>query len=276
MSAARLARPDLRVWLAGGALALALHASFALRLVQWHDPIPGDNGSEAVLIDLAPLMQEPQTPTQEDLAPGPLQQEAPAAPEPPKEEPQQQIEENIEPLPTVPNAEAVLPKRKEKPVVKPKPVQPPAPATTAPPRPHPSAAQVSNWHRQVAIALQRHKGYPAAAQARGETGIATVRSPWTAKAVWCRRASCAARKVRHSTRRLWRRCAALRRSRIRPPICRGGRSISWCRFNLIFDRRFERFVAAWNAQKAKPATRQRAAGSVATGAATYSPAHPYL
>jgi periplasmic protein TonB len=174
MSAARLARPDLRVWLAGGALALALHASFALRLVQWHDPIPGDNGSEAVLIDLAPLMQEPQTPTQEDLAPGPLQQEAPAAPEPPKEEPQQQMEENIEPLPTVPNAEAVLPKRKEKPVVKPKPVQPPAPATTAPPRPHPSAAQVSNWHRQVAIALQRHKGYPAAAQARGETGIATV------------------------------------------------------------------------------------------------------
>src|SRR5581483_9247921 len=40
--------------------------------------------------------------------------------------------------------------------------------------PHPSAAQISNWHRQIAIALQRHKGYPAAAQARGETGTATV------------------------------------------------------------------------------------------------------
>jgi protein TonB len=176
MSAARLDRPDLRVWLAGGALALALHASFAFRLVQWHDPVPGDDGSEAVLVDLAPLMQEPQAPTQDDLAPGPLQQEAPAEPEPPKEEPQQQVEEKIEPLPAVPNAEAVLPKPEEKPVEarKPNPVQPPAPVTTAPPRPHPSAAAVSNWHRQIAIALQRHKGYPAAAQARRETGIATV------------------------------------------------------------------------------------------------------
>ena len=80
MSAARLARPDLRVWLAGGALALALHASFALRLVQWHDPIPGDNGSEAVLIDLAPLMQEPQTPTQEDSRPGRCSRKRPPRP----------------------------------------------------------------------------------------------------------------------------------------------------------------------------------------------------
>jgi periplasmic protein TonB len=176
MSAARLDRPDLRVWIAGGALALALHASFALKLVQWHDPVPGDNGNEAVLVDLAPLMAEPQAQTQDDLAPGPLQQEAPALPEPPKEQPQQRTEETIEPLPTVPNAEAVLPKPEARPVEapKPKPVQPPAPVTTAPPRPHPSAAQVWNWHRQIAIALQRHKGYPAAAQARRETGVATV------------------------------------------------------------------------------------------------------
>ena len=175
MSAARLGRPDLRVWLAGGVLALALHASFALRLVQWHDPVPGDDGSEAVLVDLAPLMDEPQTQTQEDLAPGPLQQAAPAEPEPPKDEPQQQVEEKIEPLPTLPNTEAVLPQPKERPVEKPKPKPvPPAPVTTAPPRPHPSAAQVSTWHRQIAIALQRHKGYPAAAQARQETGVATV------------------------------------------------------------------------------------------------------
>ena len=186
MSAAGLDRPDLRIWFAGGALALALHASFALRLIQWHDPVPGDDGSEAVLVDLAPLMQEPPSQTQADLAPGPLQQEAPAATEPPKEEPQQRTEDKIEPLPAVPNSEVVLPKPKEKPVEKPiprpqhkpkpeaKPLQRPAPATNAPPRPHPSAAQVSDWHRQVAIALQRHKGYPAAAQARGETGIATV------------------------------------------------------------------------------------------------------
>lgn len=191
MKRAALGRPDLRVWIAGGAVALALHASFALELVRWHDRVPGDDGNAAVLVDLAPLMEEPQAPAQQDLAPGPPQEQAPVAPEPPKQELQQQteetvqpkeepqrqtIEEKIEPLPTVPNAEAVLPKPKEKPVAKPKakPVRPPAPATTAPPRPHPSAAQASTWHRQIAIALQRHKGYPAAAQAQRETGTATV------------------------------------------------------------------------------------------------------
>jgi protein TonB len=174
MIAARLDRPDYRIWLAGGLAALALHASFALKLVQWHDPVPGDNGSEAVLIDLAPVMETAPSPVQEDLAPGPLQREAPAVPEPPKEEPQETVEKT-EPLPAIPNAEAVLPKPQENPVETPQP-QPvaPAPVTTAPPRPRPSAAQVSTWHRQIAIALQRHKGYPAAAQARGETGAATV------------------------------------------------------------------------------------------------------
>jgi protein TonB len=175
MTAAQLDRPDLRVWIAGGALALALHASFALKLVQWHDPVPGDDGSEAVLIDLAPVADVPSMQTPDDLAPGPLQQEAPAIPEPPKEEPLQRSEEKVDPLPAVPNAEAVLEKPEEKPVEKSKPQEvTPAPATTAPPRPHPSAAAVSNWHRQIAIALQRHKGYPAAAQTRGETGTATV------------------------------------------------------------------------------------------------------
>jgi protein TonB len=167
---------DLRIWMAGGALALALHASFALRLIRWHDPIPGDGGNEAVLVDLAPTMEMPQSQVKEDLAPGPEQQEAPALPEPPKEEPQQQTENNIEPLPTVPDPEVVLPKPVEKPVEKPEiqPVRPPAPVTTAPPPPRPSAAQISNWNRQIAIALQRHKRYPTAAQTRGETGTATV------------------------------------------------------------------------------------------------------
>jgi periplasmic protein TonB len=176
MSAARLDRPDMRIWIAAGLAALALHASFTVRLIQWHEPIPGDEGTEAVLVDLAPLMDEAQSPIKEDLAPGPLQQEAPAILEPPKDEPRQQTEEKIEPLPTVPNAEAVLPKPEQKPIDKPKvePVTPPAPATTAPPPPRPSAAQMSNWHRKIAVALQRHKGYPAAAQARGETGTATV------------------------------------------------------------------------------------------------------
>jgi len=173
MTAARLERPDLRVWIAGGALALALHASFALKLAQWHDPVPGDDGA-AVLVDLAPMMPEPPSPTPDDLAPGPLHQEAPAAPEPPPQQPQPQIIEKTDPLPSVPEAEAVLPKPVEQPAPKPEPEHRPAPTTTAPPRPHVSAAQAANWHRQIAIALQRHKSYPAAAQARHETGAATV------------------------------------------------------------------------------------------------------
>jgi periplasmic protein TonB len=173
MTAAALDRLDWRVWVAGGAVALALHASFALNLAQWHDLIPGDDGA-AVLVDLAPLMET--SPTQDDLAPGPLQQEASTVPEPPKEDPQPQAIEKTEPLPSVPDAEAVLPKPLEKPIENPRsePEHRPAPATTAPPRPHPAAAQVSNWHRQIAIALQRHKSYPAASQARRETGTATV------------------------------------------------------------------------------------------------------
>ncbi len=173
MTAAGLDRPDLRIWIVGGALALALHASFAFRLIHWHDLIPGDDGTEAVLIDLAPLIEAPQS--QQDLSPGPEQQEAPPSPGPPKEEPQQQIE-RIEPLPVLPSAETVLPKAREKPVESRKieHVRPPAPATTAPPRPHPSSVAASDWHRQIAIQLERHKSYPALALARHETGIASV------------------------------------------------------------------------------------------------------
>ena len=42
---------------------------------------------------------------------------------------------------------------------------------TSPPRPRPSAAQVASWHRKIALQVERHKGYPAAARARHETGV---------------------------------------------------------------------------------------------------------
>jgi len=175
MTCVRIDRLDLRIWIGGAAVALALHASFALRLIEWHDPIPGDEGAEPVLLELAPSSEQPQTPVSEDLAPGPLQEEAPPAAEPPKEEPQQQMEK-VEPLPTIPHTEAALPKAAERPIEEPKirHVKPPARTTSAPPRPRPSAAQISNWHRKIAIQLERHKGYPAQSQARHETGTATV------------------------------------------------------------------------------------------------------
>src|SRR5262249_38037375 len=51
---------------------------------------------------------------------------------------------------------------------------PPAPQTTAPPPPRPSAAQVASWHRKIVLQIERHKGYPAAAQAKRQTGVAQL------------------------------------------------------------------------------------------------------
>ncbi|MFY9601772.1 MAG: energy transducer TonB, partial [Pseudolabrys sp.] len=51
---------------------------------------------------------------------------------------------------------------------------PPVPQATAPPRPRPSAAQVASWHRQIALQVERHKGFPASARARHETGTAEL------------------------------------------------------------------------------------------------------
>src|SRR5262249_57779178 len=45
---------------------------------------------------------------------------------------------------------------------------------TAPPRIKPSAARVTSWHRKIAEQVERHKGYPAAARARRQTGVAEV------------------------------------------------------------------------------------------------------
>jgi len=168
MTAARLDRPDWRIWIASAAFALAAHASFALKLAQWQDPVPGDDGA-AVLVDLAPLMAAPPTPTHDDLPPGPPQEEAQ-----PQREPQQQAREElqkIEPLPAAPNAEVVLPRPREKPQVKQKPDEKP---NTAPPRPRPSTAQVADWHQRIVIHLQHYNSFPAAARAQGDSGVATV------------------------------------------------------------------------------------------------------
>jgi protein TonB len=36
------------------------------------------------------------------------------------------------------------------------------------------AAQIASWHRKVATQVERHKGYPAAARSRRETGVARL------------------------------------------------------------------------------------------------------
>ena len=51
---------------------------------------------------------------------------------------------------------------------------PPVPQATAPPRPRPSAAQVASWHRQIALRVERNKGYPTSARAGHQTGTAEL------------------------------------------------------------------------------------------------------
>ena len=169
-----LERTDLRLWVASAAVILALHASAGLWLMTWHDVLAGDEGTEAIVVDLAPFTG-PAADIKRDLAPGPEQQQAAPVPEPQPKEPDQKLDERIEPPPSLPNADVTLPREMPKEPERPKEeMLPPAPLTTAPPPPRPSAAQLSSWHRKIVIQLERHKNYPAAAQAHHETGVATV------------------------------------------------------------------------------------------------------
>ena len=173
MSAVAADRYDLPRWVLSAAVVACLHAALVMMLMNWHEPITGDEGTEAIIVDLAPYTG-PSTDSKNDLAPGPEQQQSKSTPDvqPPKaEEPPL---EKIEPPPPVPDADVQLPaevKPPDKPIEQP---TPPVPETTSPPRPRPSAAQVASWHRRIALQVERHKGYPASARARHETGTAEL------------------------------------------------------------------------------------------------------
>jgi periplasmic protein TonB len=174
MMAAAWDSDDLGRWVASAIVVFALHAAAAVVLARWHEPLPGDEGSAAVVVDLAPYLG-PRAESAYDIAPGPLQQQAEPAPQPQAEKPEEKVEEKIEPPPSVPEPEVVLPPEPVKPrdVPKEEP-KPPAPQTTAPPRPRPSAAQVASWHRKIVKQIELHKGPPAAARARHLTGTAQL------------------------------------------------------------------------------------------------------
>jgi periplasmic protein TonB len=174
MTATAADRDDLRRWVLCGALVLGLHAGGGAMLARWHEPVVGDDASNAIVVDLAPFVS-PEKESQQDLAPGPETMTLPQ-PEKPEEKVPEKAEEKIEPPPPVPNPEVVLPREEVKPPNKPKEkAPPPPPQMTAPPRPRaPSSGQVSSWHRSIVAQIERHKGYPAAAQARREQGVAQL------------------------------------------------------------------------------------------------------
>jgi len=171
-------------------------------LLAWHDPLGVADDSSAVVVDLAPYA--PPTDSTEDVAPGPIQQQA-AAPSPemvepkpddkiedkvepkpeekveakteqkPEEKPEEKVEVPPAPVPpvaAVPPPEAVEPPPRPEAQPVPPSNMPPAPVTTAPPRPHvASAAEVNEWHKGIFAQIQRHKDYPTTARARGEKGV---------------------------------------------------------------------------------------------------------
>ena len=166
-------RYDLPRWILSAAVIVGIHAALITMLMNWHVPVSGDEGTAAIIVDLAPYTG-PQVDSKNDLAPGPEQQEAKSVPdaEPPKA--RETPLEKIEPLPAVPDADVQLP-AEPKPPEKPKEQSaPPVHETTSPPRPKPSAAQVASWHRKIALQVERHKGYPGNARARHQTGTAEL------------------------------------------------------------------------------------------------------
>jgi periplasmic protein TonB len=175
MTAAALERYDLSRWALSAVVVIAIHAAAGILLLNWHEPVTGDEGRDAIVVDLSAFTGPPNE-SKYDLPPGPLQlqpqMEAAPQPEPPK--PEERPQEKTEVPPPQPDAEVTLPAEPVKPPEKP--VEQPAPPVreTAPPRIRPSAAQVASWHRKIAQQVEHHKGYPAAARARHQTGVAEV------------------------------------------------------------------------------------------------------
>ena len=85
MTAALLGNDDVRRWVFSGAVVIAVHLGLVAMLTSWHERVTGDEGTEAIVVDLAPFTG-PATESKNDLAPGPEQQQSIATPDakPPK------------------------------------------------------------------------------------------------------------------------------------------------------------------------------------------------
>lgn len=204
---------ELVRWAACGAVVVFAHASAAALVAGWADPVEPGTPAGAIAIELAPLASSTAQ-AQDDLAPGPPMRESQAPPAQDLEEtiderptdaqvPDQNVvaedkveakpseQPQIEPAPAAPKPEITAAAPPPRPVqrrVKPKPARPPAPATTAPPRASrlaaiaaaPAQGQPSSsnalpsWKGQIVAAIERHKRYPAAAEARREQGRPSV------------------------------------------------------------------------------------------------------
>jgi protein TonB len=165
-------RNDLARWLLSAVVVIGIHAALAVTLTRWHEPLAGDEGTEAIVVDLAPFTAPP-TESRNDLAPGPEQQQSTAPPDAQPLKPEEK-QEKIELPPPLPDADVQLPAEPVRPPNK-QIEQPSPPAVeTSPPRPRPTTAQIASWHRMIALQVERNKSYPALARAHHETGTAEL------------------------------------------------------------------------------------------------------
>jgi periplasmic protein TonB len=201
----------VRRWGVSAMAIVAAHAALIALAMNWYTqrPVPGVS-LPAIMVDMAPVSSAPQ-PTQMDLAPGPVMQQADAsppepaaaeavqeqiAPTPPQEKPEVVAppEQKTEPTPPKPEPAKVEPEKKPSPV-KPKVVRaeakkptdaPPAPRTTASPKAErqapvasaassgASAAAIASYNQLVLAHLRRFKRYPPEAKAAGKQGVGRV------------------------------------------------------------------------------------------------------
>ena len=201
---------SVRRWGASATAIVVAHAALIALALNWYTqrPVPGVS-LPAIMVDMTPVSTAPQ-PTQEDLAPGPVMQQADASP--PEPAVAEAVQEEIAPTPPQEKPEVVAPpeqKLEMKPVtepakpvpeakptpVKPKVVRvdakkpsdaPPAPRTTASPKAErqapaasaanagASAAALASYRQMVAAHLQRFKQYPPAAKSAGQQGTSRV------------------------------------------------------------------------------------------------------
>jgi protein TonB len=205
---------DVVRWVLCGALVVFAHASAAAVIAHWADPIGRSEPAGAITVELAPMAVAPSDAqdnvapgpemVQADTPPDQPQNEK-AEDKPVEQTPSEQkaeVEEKVEPKPIeepqvapAPIVEkpevaiAVPPPKPAKAHPKPKPARPPAPATTAPQRAQhlaalpaapaqghaaPSPNALPTWKGRILAAIERHKRYPAEAEARREQGTPAV------------------------------------------------------------------------------------------------------
>jgi protein TonB len=196
-------------WSVAAAVIVALHLAAALLATSWLKSQPEQGVSlPAIMIDMAPVTSAPQS-VQDDVAPGPLMQEADASPPEPVQ--QQALEETIAPTPPQQKPDVVAPPEQKleptpakpeppkiAPIEKPAPAKPklvrreakkpseamPAPRTSAPPRAEREAPMASamsagavasviaSYNQRVRAHLMRFHQYPSGGG--GQRGVARL------------------------------------------------------------------------------------------------------